>query len=191
MLTSTVSGSCTSGQAEVGTYATSYIPTAGTSVTRGADLATIDSSQVLIGTQDLTILYNFTHDGSNDVRHTMYVDASNRWSLSYSNSSMEIYMIVGGVLFQHAKFNYTFNAGSSYKVAFSMVNGTSNEVAVNGVIQSLTIDITTGGDLNVTSDFMVFRYGNSVDVRGGGSISLFAIGHTPYTSTQLTQLTTL
>ena len=35
-----VSGSCTLGQLEVGSVATSYIPTAGATVTRGADAAT-------------------------------------------------------------------------------------------------------------------------------------------------------
>lgn len=100
----TVSGTCTNGQLETGSYATSYIPTTISTVTRNQDLASVSGVTSLIGQtegvmfiesaalyDDLTFRSIGISDGT----------ANNRLYIQYHNFSNQVILngTVGGVNF--------------------------------------------------------------------------------------------
>ena len=64
ILTLTVTGTCTKGQLEAGSYPTSYIPTVASSVTRNADVISKTGISSLIGQTEGTIFVEEVYDAS-------------------------------------------------------------------------------------------------------------------------------
>src|SRR5690606_1100042 len=81
-LTLTVSGSVTLAQLEAGNFATSYIPTAGTAVTRAADVATALSADVGFVHGPGTMLCEFAFAGAGSD-----AAANNRVAMAVNDSS--------------------------------------------------------------------------------------------------------
>ena len=114
----TVSGTCTNGQLETGSYATSYIPTTSSTVTRNQDLASVSSVSSLIGQtegvifvesaalfNDLTLRVVSISDGT----------ANNRIFLRYNFTSNAIfaYGVANGIAFTN-QIAYTLTDETQY-----------------------------------------------------------------------------
>jgi len=102
----TVSGSCTNGQLEIGAYATSYIPTTTSTVTRNGDLASVSGVSSLIG-QTEGVMFIESAALFNDIttRAISISDgtSTNRIALFYNNLSNQILLfgVVNGILFSN------------------------------------------------------------------------------------------
>jgi hypothetical protein len=110
------------GMTEAGAYATSYIPTLGAAVTRGADAASKTSATALIGQTEGTLFVDFIqkavgasvvqiqlNDGSN----------SNRVQLEVNSSGVGVmYVFSGGGLTGQINLG-TFTTGTRYKVSMA------------------------------------------------------------------------
>jgi hypothetical protein len=92
-------------QFETGAYATSYIPTLGTSVTRVAEVTSKTGISSLIGQTEGTMFAEFTYNGvANsgvyEIIMELAADANNVISLNKNNTTAELYVFanVGGVI---------------------------------------------------------------------------------------------
>jgi hypothetical protein len=86
-------------QAESGAYATSYIPTLGTSVTRVADAASKTSASALIGQTEGTIFVEFQKNVGTDAANVVFSlsDGTSSNLIYYNLNSRVIEFIAGGV----------------------------------------------------------------------------------------------
>jgi hypothetical protein len=123
-------------QVEAGAYATSYIPTLGTSVTRVADAASKTSASALIGQTEGTVFWEIQVDtpvaaGHEDI---LNLDAGSFGDTIYISKTpngvllAEIY--TGGVL--QASFSSSVTSAGTYKCAIGYANNNSS-FFVNGV----------------------------------------------------------
>jgi hypothetical protein len=115
-------------QAELGSYATSYIPTYGTSVTRNAEICSKTSISSLIGQTGGTLFLDFVFSrATGDYAYFAVQNASatSRVRVSYTASSntMQIDLIIGG----SASIINTFSPvdGTRYKIAVGYKSGDS------------------------------------------------------------------
>ena len=195
VLTSTVSGSCTSGQAEASTAVTSYIPTTGTTVTRAQDnsLSTSSGIQAAINSTEGVLFIDFNRLGF-DVEFSILglyksSNSNNNYTLiAYRHDRIQGYMRVGGV------YVCTMNAYGVWtmprlKIAFKWK---LNDFAlwVNGV--EIATDVS--GVSFAAGELDTIRLGSnfsnplpSFDAR----INNIAVFNTILTDTELTDLTTL
>ena len=145
---STYTGDGTSGlyiygaQLEVGSYATSYIPTYGTSVTRNADVCNTLNVEDLIGQTEGTLFYQglvevFTGNDGHAIALTQDGDGngSSRVLLYRANSTgnMKVYFQnASGVAFGQATLPIPTSSNDKYAIAYS-----TNDLAiyVNGVLE--------------------------------------------------------
>ena len=108
----TVSGSCTNGQLEIGSYATSYIPTTTSTVTRNQDLTSVSGVSSLIG-QTEGVMFVESAALSNDLTTRAFSisdgTTSNRVLIIYSASSNQILTFVtsNGVQSNQIFYNIT------------------------------------------------------------------------------------
>jgi hypothetical protein len=124
-------------QAELGAYATSYIPTLGTSVTRVADAAFKTSASALIGQTEGTLYSEFTINGLDDFGTALCINngstSESIWLTTFANGWIraEVYSnTAGGVQATFVKTGGT--VGQTYKIAIGyaannfafFVNGT-------------------------------------------------------------------
>lgn len=148
----TVSGSCTNGQLEVGSYATSYIPTTST-VTRNQDLASVSSISSLIG-QTEGVMFIESAALANDLtdRIISISDGTtlNRIILYYSTSSnnIAVAMVSGGtVVIPGISYNVSDETQFA-KIAVRYSNTLGVSLWVNGlnrnnsVVTTLPISMT-------------------------------------------------
>ena len=185
----TVSGSCTNGQLELGSYATSYIPTTTSTVTRNADLITRNNI--------------YTNGFITSAGGTWFVELNNNLSLvrdigsrgiSISDSITDFngnafYIRSGGATSQRLTITKYIGGVSSVfyltttdtvKIAIDW-NGTTADVFVNGV------KVVTGTAFTTTN--MQFLNGGGQDVpKYIKSMMLFP---TPLTDAECAYLTTL
>lgn len=182
----TVTGSCTNGQVETGGYATSYIPTVATTITRNADI--ISRSNI------------FTNGLITSAGGTWFVELNNNISLVRDNFSYGFYIntLVNGDgdglgVRSPASGRYTIGKVSAgidgimyttltdtVKIAIKW-NGVTADVFVNGVKVVVATAFTTTN--------MEFLRGNVADTpRYIKSTMLFP---TPLTDAELISLTTL
>jgi len=169
-------------QVEAGAYATSYIPTLGTSVTRVADAASKTGISSLIGQTEGTIYFEYPNfnsdfnsgligidDGSGNNRILFYSDTNNRITAQVRTN---------GVTQQPA----SYSVSGDVKVAIAY-DSTGFVFYVNGTLRF------TGTAVVFSSTMSVFTY-NHVGV--GSSITNQALlFKTRLTNTQLAELTSL
>ena len=169
-------------QAEVGAYATSYIPTLGASVTRVADAASKTGISSLIGQTGGTIFFKYPNfnsdfnsgligidDGSGNNRILFYSDTNNRITAQVRTN---------GVTQQPA----SYSVSGDVKVAIAY-DSTGFVFYVNGTLRF------TGTAVVFSSTMSVFTY-NHVGI--GSSITNQALlFKTRLTNAQLTELTAL
>lgn len=184
----TVSGTCTNGQLEIGAYATSYIPTTTSTVTRNQDLMTLNNI--------------YTNNFITSAGGTLFVEIDNNFSLVRDAGTLESLAIqTSSTNNDNALWIRTFSGGNrlaigkriatvetnlyttltdKVKIAFDW-NGATADVFVNGV------KVITANSFNITN--MQYFISNGTDVpKYIKSIILFP---TPLTDAQMASLTTL
>jgi len=184
----TVSGTCTNGQLEIGAYATSYIPTTTSTVTRNQDLMTLNNI--------------YTNNLITSAGGTLFVEIDNNFSLVRDAGTLESLAIqTSSTNNDNALWIRTFSGGNrlaigkriatvetnlyttltdKVKIAIDW-NGATADVFVNGV------KVITANSFNITN--MQYFISNGTDVpKYIKSIILFP---TPLTDAQMASLTTL
>ena len=130
-------------QMEAGSYATSYIPTFGATVTRVADACSKTGVSGLIGQTEGTLLAEFKiptgYSGSDNHRFSISDNTNSNWvfvSISSGNDSRIFYRTSGTNLIDYIPADNLFTPGNTYKIAFAYKNGDS-AYYVNGVQKQL------------------------------------------------------
>jgi hypothetical protein len=122
-------------QLEAGAYATSYIPTLGTSVTRVADAASKTGISSLIGQTEGTlfaeIVYNGNASATSNIIHANNNSTSSVFILRRVNGNIEAAAAVGGVAVGQV-IGGNMVAGSTFKIAYAYKSG-SSALYINGV----------------------------------------------------------
>jgi len=191
-LTCTVSGSVTNAQIEALSFATSYIPTSGSTSTRNADVANNAGSSDLINSTE-GVLYAeisaLVNGGVGDryISLSSGSDINNTIQLLYHNTSSRVsYFVKKSGGFEVNVSSFTFAQTDNLKIAvkykendFALwINGveratdTSGETFSVGTLQKLQFDAGNGG-----SDFQ-------------GKVKCVAVYKEALTDAQLTALTT-
>jgi hypothetical protein len=175
-------------QVEVGSYATSYIPTTSASVTRNADVISKTGISSLIGQTEGTILWDIYIENPNatDNENILNIDngsfGNTIYILKSASSTITAEMYSGGSA--QASFTKTSIVKGRYKCAFAYANN-NTAFFVNGVQVGST---DTSCSVPATSRFQLGQgaLGSSV-----GEIKATALWQTRLTNTQLAQLTTI
>ena len=171
-------------QSELGSYATSYIPTTSSSVTRNADVINKTGISSLIGQTEGTLFVDFYHDGSQNynlssISNGLYDDAV----------FFEMYLgNIYSVIYDSGLQQFLFEAGPLSVGRHKMAIGykTNDTVFyIDGVLKTTDNNVTIPTTARVDIGFI-----------GGGSINktqtnLTALWKTRLTNTQLAQLTTI
>jgi hypothetical protein len=178
-------------QLEAGAYATSYIPTLGTSVTRVADQCNKTSVSGLIGQTAGTFFYEgifgneptevylfLQKTGSTGVTDSMYIQKDGSGIRLNVFTSVQIVSIGGG----------TFSVGQRFKVAVAYAN---NDFAyyINGV----QIGLDTTGTPPTCGNIQVASYAGAPDtnIYQANNVSQVLLFKTRLTNAQLAEITTL
>jgi hypothetical protein len=123
-------------QAELGAYATSYIPTLGASVTRVADAASKTSASALIGQTEGTIFWEFAVDVSAAAGHESIINIDNGsfgntiYIIKSTAGTIGAEMYVGGVA--QASYTSSVQAAGTHKAAIGYANN-NTAFFLNGV----------------------------------------------------------
>ena len=174
----------------MGAYATSYIKTTSTSVTRLADSCYKTGISSLIGQTSGTIFLdvNLTHDYTvNNYLMQIHQDSSNR-ILLYRTAYNELafYVLKGA-----APFNYTSNvtSNSRHKIAFAYESGNS-AFYIDGV--QIALDTTTFSSFASLSDLHLgANYNPTINEQGDYLYNEALLFKRRLTNTELAQLTTI
>jgi hypothetical protein len=177
-------------QIEAGAYATSYIPTLGTSVTRVADAASKTGISSLIGQTEGTIYAEFTTSGSiMPVRNV--INLNNGGSVDF----------IAGFYFNNLFYaRMRANTGSLIDVTKSGLGEGTHKVAIAYAANDLTMYIdgvlvgqNTGASVSFASPLGEVAIGESTTGLDqlGGTISQALLFKTRLSNTELAQLTTL
>jgi hypothetical protein len=179
-------------QAELGSYATSYIPTVATSITRNADVISKTGISSLIGQTEGTMFVdvNLTHlnKGANEYLMQVWLDGSNRILIYRTSTNVLSYYFV--------KTGETFNYDSSitsngrHKIAFAYKNG-SNAFYIDGVQIEVNSNAITAFSSLSNFDLGIHKASGSPIEIGDYPYSSAQLYKTRLTNTELAQLTTL
>jgi hypothetical protein len=180
-------------QLEVGAYATSYIPTLGTSVTRVADEASKTGISSLIGSTAGTLYSEFVVNGFSDFGTPLCINNGSTtesiWLTTFGNGDIraEVYSVANGGI--QATFTKTGNVvGQTYKIAIAY-EAHNCAFFVNGV-QVGTTDTSCAMPVGMTR--VDFDYTNSsLFVKSALAIKQALLFKTRLTNAQLAELTTL
>ena len=178
-------------QLEAGAYATSYIPTLGASVTRGADAASKTGISSLIGQTEGTLFVDFTLNGLADYGTPISVNDGSTtnyiWLTIFANGTLRAELYNGAA---QASISYSGAvAGGRYKMAFGYK---ANDFAfyVNGALVGTDSTGTTFSgttlsrvDTNLTNSALYSTASESIN-----QALLFT---TRLTNAQLAELTTI
>ncbi len=191
----TYAGNGTSGlfvwgaQVEAGAYATSYIPTLGTSVTRVADDCVKSSATSIIGQTEGVIYINWDYQnrGSSLGNIPICLDAGNGNEVYFyvqSNGNYECEMFVSSV----RQFLFTGSLGSfgTKKIAIAYKQ---NDFAL--YINGVQIGTDTSGSVPAMNRLYVGRFYGNTNANIASGISEVLLFKTRLTNAQLAELTTL
>jgi hypothetical protein len=106
--------------AEAGAYATSYVPTLGAAVTRGADAAIKTGISSLIGQTEGTLFADFVYNGETGAEIIDVSDGteSNRVMFYVSSATnAQVYVSTGGSTYGFISTSFSFTRGTEYKIA--------------------------------------------------------------------------
>jgi hypothetical protein len=180
-------------QLEAGAYATSYIPTLGSSVTRLADAASKTSASALIGQTEGTLFSEIVVNGFADFGTALCINDGSTdesiWLTTFANGDIraEVFSTAGGGV--QASFIKSGNVvGQTYKLAFGYA---TNNFAffVNGA-QVGTTD--TSGAVPAGMSRVDFDYVNPASfVQSALKINAAALYPTRLSNSELQSLTTL
>ena len=113
-------------QLEAGAYATSYIPTLGAAVTRGADAASKTGISSLIGQTEGTLFLELDIVAGSPVYHTLmqaYGDDDNRIAIGQDLNSTNVFMYINGS--GTSSYTVATVAAGPHKIALAYKNGDS------------------------------------------------------------------
>ena len=173
-------------QAEVGAYATSYIPTTTASVTRNQDVCLKTGASALIGQTEGTLYaeFNLTNLVGDRTILEIGADNSNRIRIRINGNTISASVVLAGSVV----FSITFNSQplGNYKIAYAYkqndfqayLNGNAGTAVTSGNIPS-SMSIIGVGTRIVTADIF------------NDSISTAALWKERLTNDQLAQLTTI
>jgi hypothetical protein len=188
----TVSGTCTNGQLENGSYATSYIPTTTSTVTRNEDLASVSGVTSLIG-QTEGVMFFESAALSNDLTARLVSisdgTTSNRIVLIYDSSSnlVSAAMVSAGTLVIPS-INYTIADETQFiKMAVRYSNTLGVSLWINGVNRASSI-VTT---LPISMNRFSFDRGTSGSNTFYGKVKSAQLYKTYLTDAEMVSLTTL
>jgi hypothetical protein len=184
----TVSGTCTNGQLEASSYATSYIPTTSAIVTRNADVISKTGISSLIGQTEGTVLWdiyietptaadneNILNMDNGSFGNTIYIQKT-------ASASISAEMYYGGSV--QASFSKSSIVKGRYKCAFAYSNN-NTVFFVNGVQVGST---DTSCSVPATSRLQL---GQGALGFSNGNINLTTLWKTRLTNAELSAITTL
>lgn len=188
----TVSGTCTNGQLEIGSYATSYIPTTTSTVTRNEDLASVSGISSLIG-QTEGVLFVESAALANDLTDRIISisdgTTSNRIILYYSTSSNNIAVAMvsaGTTVIPGISYNIS-NETQFAKIAVRYSNTLGVSLWVNGVNRNSSV-VTT---LPISMTKFSFDRATSGSNTFYGKLKSAQLYKTYLTDAEMASLTTL
>lgn len=195
----TVSGTCTNGQLEAGSYATSYIPTTSASVTRNADVISKTGISSLIGQTEGTLFVdelfddNVTNNGGLDDTLISLSDGTTNnlisifhygRSLGSSDRKVLFFIRLSNVT-QVAIFSSTLTSGR-YKIALAYKN---NDVVA--YINGTQIGTDTSASIPATSVINLVDGITTNVATKTVNFNLASLWKTRLTNTQLAELTAI
>jgi hypothetical protein len=152
-LTLTVTGSVTQAQLEVGSFATSYIPTTAATVTRVIDVANVATSQFPYSATEGTLIAAANARGFFDYGAVaeIGVTSSDRTTI-YCDSTAKVYFAVTSSGAGTAGFSASVTAGTTFKAAGvykvndyeAVLNGTSLGTDVAGAVAATANNLGIG-----------------------------------------------
>ena len=163
-------------------YATSYIPTLGAAVTRGADSCLKTGISSLIGQTEGVVFVeaaNLFPSGSRTIAllytsgsafYQVYINASNQVRVDVNGS----FLFLGG----------SIAANTNYKIAFAYKSG-EYALYINGT------QIATSASTTMPSSLTAYYLGNSIGSEQSGAFSQALLLPTRLTNAQLAELTTI
>ena len=176
-------------QCEQGAYATSYIPTLGSTVTRLADAASKTGISSLIGQSEGVIYWEFNVPAEvlNNTAYYLEINAndgtsSNKLALNYYNSGrIQFVAFVGGSLVVNINLNsYGLTAGNH---KFALAYKLNDYVAY---VDGVSVGTDTSAAVPATSKIELYDTSGGVNV-----IKQILLFKTRLTNAQLAELTTL
>ncbi len=89
-----------------------------------------------------------------------YTDADNQLNFGYNqpNGVLELYFKVATVELYQAVSNWSPSANTWYHILWTFDNGTSNELYIDGVPQTIVTDVHTSGDMSLAADLEFGKY---------------------------------
>lgn len=184
----TVSGSCTNGQLEIGSYATSYIPTTSSTVTRNADIMTLNNIYTnnfitsAGGTWFIELNNNFSliRDAGTFESLAIQTSSTNTDNALYIRTFPGTFRLAIGKRIATSEITFYNTLADTIKVAIKW-NGTTADVFVNGT------KVVTETSFTITN--MEYFVAKTLDVpKYIKSTMLFP---TPLTDAECAYLTTL
>ena len=173
-------------QCEAGAYATSYIPTLGTSVTRVADAASKTSASALIGQTEGTLFVDVSGESlQNDSRYMSisdFNDPNKRITIYQASGNINVYCSAGSTF----NLNYNPPAGR-LKIAFGYKSG-QYVLYVNGVNAASSTEAVVQGCPDLGLGVNEYLGTANPPAVGYNQALLFK---TRLTNAQLAELTTL
>jgi hypothetical protein len=182
-------------QAELGSYATSYIPTYSVSSTRVADSCYKTGISELIGQSEGTLFVEFTllTDDNTDYRLSISDGSSTNWifvAIPEDGQNTRLYVRINGSVAIDNNTN-AFAIGNTYKVAMKYKSGDS-AVYVNG-LQKITANTTFANTSSTLDSFIIS--GSSANSNTpqlmSSNLKQVVLFPTALTNDQLADLTTL
>lgn len=173
-------------QVEAGAYATSYIPTLGAAVTRGADAASKTSASALIGQTEGTLYAEFTRLNVGNavvLFQTNDGTSNNRAQIEISTSGAAIGVALSGGALTCLIIGPTLALGQTHKVAISY-KANDFKLYVNGVLAGT--DTSGAVPVSMNRIDLASELGTSY---GGVSVSQILNFPTALSSAQLAELT--
>jgi len=177
-------------QVELGSYATSYIPTLSAASTRGADACSKTGISSLIGQTEGTLFaeINVNRTGINQNIELGDGTSSNRIDLRLnSNNNYQLVIVQGGVVVFNQIAAATFTQGQRIKLAAVYKSGDVTQLFVNGVSVLSATDRTITGSLTAIYSGSI---GGSLDLINS-PVNELIVFQTALTDTQAIELTTL
>jgi len=179
-------------QVEQGSYATSYIPTVASTVTRNADVISKTGISSLIGQTEGTMFVDvdFTHlnKGENEYLMQVWLDGSNRILIYRDTSNLINYYFLKGA--ESFFFQSSINSNSRHKIAFSYKSG-QNSFYIDGIQIETNTNLITPFNLLSNIDLGMNNSGGEFSNIGDYHYNSVQFYKTRLSNTELAQLTTL
>ena len=185
----TVVGSCAKGQLETGIYATSYIPTIATTVTRNADVISKTGISSLIGQTEGTIFLDYNLINFENQEVTINNVYTNAISLGFlTDGTFKFRCLIFSNSIATTLNSSTISTLGNYKIAIKYKSG-ENKLFINGVLVT-----TNTATLNFTASLSSIFLNTSTAVYFGNnskSLKNTQLYKTALTDAECIALTTL